>query len=116
MLAQVIRNLVKPVRLSEVDVINGNSRFRQVPVLGVLRAGLGNQKIEKLVVTLVLRLLDEDVSACNGTAILFSNFIILGSSLMLSIQDSQQSTGGVSPIIYNVYFMRHVPPSDFCCS
>lgn len=64
LLAQVIRNLVKPVRLFEVDVINGNSRFRQVPVLGVLRAGLGNQKIEELVITLVLCLVENDVSTC----------------------------------------------------
>lgn len=64
LLAQVIRNLVEPIRLSKVDVINGDSRFRQVPVLGVLRAGLGNQKIEELVITLVLRLVEDDVSTC----------------------------------------------------
>lgn len=57
-----------------MNVVDGHSRFRKVPVLGVLWARLGNQKIEKLVVTLVLRLLDEDVSACDGTAILFANF------------------------------------------
>lgn len=72
LLAQVVGNLVEPVRLPEVDVVDGHPRFRQVPVLGVLRAGLGNQKIEELVVTLVLRLVEDNVSTCGRVALLFS--------------------------------------------
>lgn len=72
LLSQVVGNLVEPVRLLEVNVVDGYSRFRQVPVLGVLRAGLGNQKIEKLVVTLVLRLVDHDVSTRGRIAPSFS--------------------------------------------
>lgn len=72
LLSQVVGNLVEPVRLPEVNVVDGYSRFRQVPVLGVLRAGLGNQKIEELVVTLVLRLVDHHVSTRGRMAMLFS--------------------------------------------
>lgn len=72
LLAQVIGNLVEPVRFSEVDVVDGYPRFWQVPVLGVLRAGLGNQKIEELVVTLMLRLVQDNVSTC-GRMALFSS-------------------------------------------
>lgn len=74
LLAQVVWNLVKSVRLSEVDVVDGYSRFRKVPILGVLRAGLGNQEIKELIVTLVLRLSYQGVSACGHSTILFAIF------------------------------------------
>lgn len=70
LLAQVVGNLIEPVRLSEVHVVDGYSRLRQVPVLWVLRAGLGNQKVEKFVITLVLRLVDDGVSICVAMALL----------------------------------------------
>lgn len=59
--------LIESIRLSKMYVVDWDTRRRRVLVLGVLRAGIGHQRVEKPIVAFVLSLFNVILAKAEST-------------------------------------------------